>query len=76
MSFNRADFGLEATITKKSRQPNQNSAFANAKREQSVKTFTLYYPLCYEVLDQFLDSSSNELIILGDLSISLDMFSN
>ena len=42
MSFDRKDFGAEVTITR----PNG-----------SVKVFTVYYPFCYDTMDELTRSS-------------------
>ena len=73
MSFNRSDFGLEAVITKKAERRNENSIFPNAKREKSFKTFIIYYPLCYELINQFQDASSDESMNLDGILLSSDM---
>ena len=50
MSFNREEFGAKVTV---------------AKSDKTIKTFTLYYPLCYELIDQFDRESCTESILLN-----------
>lgn len=50
MSFNRGEFGTRVTV---------------AKSDKSIKTFVIYYPLCYELINQFDRQSCSESILLG-----------
>ena len=70
MSFNRSDFGSEAVVTITNGRVNQNSAFSNAKREKKFKSFIIYYPFCYELINQFQDPSCNESMTANDVLIS------
>lgn len=74
MSFNRSDFGSEAVVTITSGRVNQNSAFSNAKREKKFKSFIIYYPFCYELINQFHGESCNESMILNGVLISPDAY--
>ena len=72
MSFNRLDFGSEAVVTITNGRVNQNSAFSNAKREKKFKSFIIYYPFCYELINQFHGASCNESMTLNGVLISPD----
>jgi hypothetical protein len=55
--FNRKDFGIDVTITKPGK---------------AVKSFTLYYPFCYELMDQFIQSSCVESLQINGYVLSAD----